>query len=66
MADSVRLDMIDVIFPSLGVSLDVFRDFQVRFIIADDVFVIVALPDHMNIRIETKPFGNTNFKSPNN
>ena len=58
--------MIGILFPSLGIGLDVFRDFQIRLFIADDVFVIIALPNNMNIRIGTKPFGNTNFESPNN
>ncbi len=56
--------MVGIRFPALRIGLNVFRDFQVSILVADNVLVIIALPNRMNIGIGAKPPGNANFESP--
>ena len=62
----ICLCVILIHFPIHWVFDDVFS-YSVQFIImANDVFIIIALPYGINFGILTKPFCNTNFKTTNN
>ncbi len=61
-----NLNMVGIFPPFLWIAFNVFRDFQITFFIADNVFMIVALPNLINIHLFAKPLGNSYFKSPYN
>jgi len=58
--------VVGIILPFLWIVLDIFRNFCIAFFIPDYVFMIIALPNFMDIGVFSKPFGNTYFKPPNN
>jgi len=51
--------------PAHGVGDDVFANAVQGVFGADDVFVIVALPDGLNVGILSEPFGHPDFESAN-
>lgn len=52
--------------PIEGVVLDVFYNSFKFFLIPYDIIIIIPLPYMKHIGILSHPFGNTNFKSPDN
>ena len=53
-------------YPIRRLVFDVFSLSQIGGGIANDVFVIVALPDRIDVCIISHPFCNANFKPPHN
>jgi len=63
ISDSVILVMVFIILPMQRIGCYVFTDLIVGFFISDYMFVIITLPDRVNICVGAKPFGNTDFKT---
>ncbi len=53
-----------ILGPPRGIVRDILADALQGAIVANDVFVIIALPHVMNIRIRPHPFGHADFESP--
>ncbi len=57
--------MFTVEMPTQGIFQDVPLDGVKIVFIADDVFVVVALPDDVYVAVSPRQFGDTDFEPPN-
>lgn len=52
-----------IILPFGRITFDIFGDILVRLFVSNDMFVVVALPNVLNVGVLPHPFGNANFKT---